>query len=160
MGEGKGGIYTSSVFGFVQSPSHFWLFITPWTAACNGSLSLTIFQSLPKFMAIESVMPSNQLIFCCPLLLLPSILGSSGSFPKSQFLASHGQSIGASAFSISPSKEYSGLISFRTDWLISLLSKGLSRVFSSTPVQKHQFSGTLPSLLSSSYICTWLLERP
>ena len=82
-----------------------------------------------------------------------------GSFPISQLFASRGQSIGAST-SVCPSNEYSGLISFRIDWFESLLSKGLSRVFSSTTVRKHQFLGTLLSLWSNPHIHTWLLEKP
>ena len=85
-------------------------------------------------------------------------LQASGSFPMSWLFTSSGQSIGASASAIA--LEYSGLISFRYDWLIFLKSKGLSRVFSSTKIQKHQFFGTQPSLWSNSHIRTWLLENP
>ena len=81
----------------VQSLSHVPLFVTPWTAARQASLSSTNSWSLPKLMSIESVMPSNHLILYCPLLLLPSIFPASGSFPRSQFFASGGQSIGVSA---------------------------------------------------------------
>ena len=81
----------------VQSLSRFQLSVTPWTAACQASLSFTISQSLVKLMSIESVMPSNHLILCNPLLLLPSIFPSVRVFPISQFFASGGQSIGVSA---------------------------------------------------------------
>ena len=87
---------------------------TPWTAAHQASLSLTISQSLPKFMSIESVMPSNHLILCCPLLLLPSIFPSTTVFSNESAL--HIRWPKYWSFSISPFSEYSGLISFRIDW--------------------------------------------
>ena len=65
--------YSCTMCVHVQSPSHVWLFVTPWTAACQASLALTISQTLPKFLSMESVMPSNHFILCCPLILLPSI---------------------------------------------------------------------------------------
>ena len=102
-------------FSSAQSLSCVWLFGIPWTAAHQGSLSITISLSLLKLTSIESVMPSNYLILCRPLLLLPSIFPASGSFPMYQFFSWGGQSIGASV-SISPSNEYSGLISFKIDW--------------------------------------------
>ena len=121
--------------------------VTPWTAAWLASLSFTISQSLLKLKSIESVMPYNHFILCCSLLLLPSICPSIRVF--SNELAVHIRwpkywSINF-RFSISPSNEYSGLISFRMDWFISLQSKGLSRVFSNTTVQKRQFFGTQSS---------------
>ena len=100
----------------VQSLGYVQLFVTPWTAACQASLSITNFWSLLKFMSIMLVMPSNHLILCHPLLLLPSIFPAWRSFPMIQFFASGDQSIGFS-FSLSPSNEYSGLISFRIDWV-------------------------------------------
>ena len=106
VGEGKDGmIWENSVetclFSSVQLLSHVWLFVTPWTAACQASLSITNSWSLPKLMSVESVMPSNHLILCPPLLLLPSIFPfqASGSFPMSQLFVSGGQSIGVSASS-------------------------------------------------------------
>ena len=84
-------------FSLVQSLSRVQLFVTPWTVACQASLSITNAWSLLKRMFIESVVPSNHLILCHPLLLLPSIFPASGSFPKSQFFTSGGQNIGASA---------------------------------------------------------------
>ena len=114
--------------------------------ARQAYLSTTNSRSLPKLMFIESVMPSNHLILCRPLLLLPSILPASGSFPMSQLSASGGQSIGSFSFSISPSNEHPGLSLLGWTGWISLQSKGLSRVFSNTAVQKHQFFGTQLSL--------------
>ena len=84
-------------FSSVQLLSHVWLSVTPWTVAHQASLSITNSWSLLKLMSIESVMPSNHLILCHPLLLLPSIFPASGSFPMSQFFTSGGQSIGVSA---------------------------------------------------------------
>ena len=110
-------------FRSVQSLSHVRLFVTPWTAAQQASLSRTNTQSMLKLMSIKSLMPSSYLILCRPLLLLSSIFPAPGSFTMSQFFASGGPSIGASA-SVSPSNEYSGLISFRTDWFDLLAAQG------------------------------------
>ena len=96
---------------------------TLWTAARQASLSITNSQSLLKLMSIESVMPSNHLILCCPLLFLLSIFPASGSFSRSQFFASLARVLEFS-FSISSSNEYSGLISFRMDWLHPLADHG------------------------------------
>ena len=120
---------------------------SPWTAACQASLS-SISWSLLKHRSIESVMPSNHLILCCPLLLLPSI------FPMSQLFASGGQSIRVSALASVLPVNIQGWFSLRLTGWISLQSKGLSRVFSSTTVQKHQFFGAQPSLRSNSHIRT------
>ena len=100
------------------------VFMTPWAAACQASLFITNSRSSLKLMSIESVMPSNHLILCRPLLLLTLIFPSIRVFPKSRFFALGGQSIGSFSFSISPSKEYSGLISFRMDWLDLLQVQG------------------------------------
>ena len=97
---------------------------TPRTVAHQVSLSFTISQNLLKLMSIELVMPFNHLILCCPLPLLSLSFLASRSFPVSQLFTSGGQSIGASAFSISPSNEYSGLISFRIDWFDLLAVQG------------------------------------
>ena len=110
-------------------------------------------------MPIESVMRSNHLILCHLLLLLPSIFPASGSFPMSQFFASGGQSIGASASASVLPMYIQGWFPLGLTGLISLLSKGLSRVFSSTTVQRHQKFGAQPSLWSNSHICTWLREN-
>ena len=100
----------------VQSLSHIWLFATPWTAACQASLSFTISQSLLKLMSTESVMPFNHLIRCHPLLLLPSIFPNIRVFSRELTLHIRWPKYWSFSFSISPSKDYSGLISFRTDW--------------------------------------------
>ena len=123
------------------------------TAACQASLFLTISQSLPKFISTESVMPSKHLILCCPLLLVPSIFPSIRVFSNELTLCMRWPKYWNFSFGISPSNEYSGLISFRIDWFDLLAVQGLSRVFSSTTVQKHQFFGTQPSLWSNSHIC-------
>ena len=128
-----------SEFSSVQSLSRVWLFATPWTAACQASLSITNSWSLPTPMSIELVVLFNHLILCHPFLLLPSILPASGSFRMSWLFASGGQSIGVSALgSVLPMNTQDWFPLEWTGW-ISLQSKGLSRVFSNTTVQKHQF---------------------
>ena len=117
-----------------QSLSHEQLFATPWTAACQASMSFTISQSVFKLMSIESVMPSNHLIFCCPLLLLPSIFASIRVFSNESTLCIRWPKCWSFSFSISPFNIYSGLISFRIDWFDLLEVEGLSRVFSSTTI--------------------------
>ena len=109
-------------FSSVQLLSHVQLFATPWTAACQASLSITNSQSLLKFISVESVMPANHLIFCCPLLLPPSIFPSVRVF--SNELALHIRWQKYWNFSISPSNEYSELISFRMDCLELLEPQG------------------------------------
>ena len=117
---------------------------TPGRAVCHHS------QSLLKLMFIESVMPSNYLILCHPLLLPPSIFPSIRVFSSESVLCIRWPKYWSFSFNISPSSEYSGLISFRIDWWMSLQSKGLSRVFSNTTVQKHQFFGSQLFLWSIS----------
>ena len=140
--------------GSVQSLSHLWLFATPWVTVRQSSLSIANSQSPPKPMSIESMMSSNHLILCCPLLLLPQSFPASGSFPMSQLFASGGQSIGVSASTSVPpmnTQDWSPL--GWTGW-ISLQSKGLSRVFSNTTVQKHQHSAFFIIQLSHPYMTT------
>ena len=108
----------------VQSLSHAPLIATPWTTACQSSLSITNTQNPPKLMSTKLMMPSNHLILCCPLLLLPSIFPSVRVLPVNQFFTSGGQSIKVSALASSPSNEYSGLISFGIDWLDVLAVQG------------------------------------
>ena len=108
----------------VQSLSHVWLFVTPWTAAYQASLFITNSWSLLKLMSIESVMPSNHLNLCHPLLLLPSIFPSIWVFSNESALRIRWPKYWSFSFSISPSNEYSGLISFRMDWLDLLAVQG------------------------------------
>ena len=145
-------------FSLVQSLSRVWLFVTPWTAAHHASLSIANSRSLPKLMSIESEMPSDHLILCRPLLLLPQSFLASGSFPMSQFFASGGQSIGVSASASVRPVNIQDWFPLGLIGLISLLFMELSRVFSSTTVWKHQFLGAQPSLWSNSHIYTWLLS--
>ena len=114
----------SDKFSSVQSLSRVRLFAIPWTAAHQASLSFTNSRSLLKFMSIESVMPSNQLILCRPLLLLPSIFPSIRVFSNEPVLRIRWPKYQSFSFSISPSSEYSGLISFRMDWLDLLPIQG------------------------------------
>ena len=147
-------------FSGVHSLSHVRLFVTPWIAACQASLSITISQSSLRLMSIESMMPSSHLILGRPLFLLPPIPPSIRVFSNELTLRTRWPKYWSFSFSIIPSKEIPGLISFRMDWLVSLQSKGLSRVFSNTTVQKHQFFGAQPSSQSNSHIHTWPLEKP
>ena len=124
----------------VQLPSHVRLFATPWTAACPASLSQSFSQSLPKFMSIASVMPSNHLILWCSLLL-PSIFPNIRDFSNELTVCIRWPKYWSFSFSISPSSEYSGLISLKIDWFDFLAVWGLSGVFSSTTVWRHQFFG-------------------
>ena len=120
----------------VQSLSCVWLFVTPWTAAHQASLSFTISQSLLKLLSIESVMPSNHLICCHPLLLLPSIFASIRVFSSEAALHIRWPKYWSSSFSLSPSNEYSGLISFRIDWFDLPAIQETLRIFSSTTIRK------------------------
>ena len=129
-----------------QSVSRVRLFVNPWTAASQGSLSITNSQSSPKLMSIELVMPSSHLILCRPVFLLPSIFLSIRGFSNESALRMRWPKYWSFSFNISPSNEHPGLISFRWTGWISLQSKGLSRVFSNTTVQKHQFFGAQLSL--------------
>ena len=119
-----------------------------------GFIVLIISQSLLKLMSIESVMPSNHLILCRPLLLMPSICPSIRVFSNESALCIRGQSTGASALVLVLPINIQGWFPLGLTGLISLLSKGLSRLFSSTTVQKHQSFGAQPSLWSNSHICT------
>ena len=135
------------------------LFVTSWTIACQASLFITNFRSLLKLMSIRLVMPSNHLILCHSFLLLPSIIPSIRVFSK-EFFTSGGQSIGVSASaSILPMNIQDWFPLGLTGW-ISLQSKGLSRVFSSIPIQNHQFFSAQLSSQSNSHIHTWLLKKP
>ena len=137
------------------------LFATPWTEADKISLPFTISLSLLKLMSIELVMPSNHLILSCPLLLLSSIFPSIGVFSNESALLIRWPKFCRFIFSISPSNEYSGLISFRIDWFDLFAVQGLSRVFSNTTVQKHLFFSVQRriALWSNSHIYAWLLKK-
>ena len=137
---------TQSVSQSVQSLSHVRLFATPWTAAHQASLSITNTQSLLKLMSIKSVMPSNHLILCHPLLLLPSVFPSIRVFSSESVLHIRWPKYYSFSFSISPSNEYSGLISFRIVWLDLLAVQVLKS--SPTPQFKTINSSTLSFLYS------------
>ena len=137
---------TINSFSSVQLLSHVWLFATPWTTACQVSVSITNSWSLPKLTSIESVMPSNHLILCCPLLLLPSIFPSIRVFSNESALHIRWSKYWSFSFNVSPSNEHSGLISFRVDWLDLLAVQGTLES-SSTP----QFKSINSSVLSFLY---------
>ena len=134
FGEGTGNFVEGKKEGQFSSVAQSCLFVTPWTAARQASLSIINSWSLLRFTSIESVMPSNHLILCHLLLLPPSIFPSIRVFSNESVLHSRWPKYWSFSFNINPSSEYSGLISFRMDHLISLQSKGLSRVFSNTTV--------------------------
>ena len=125
-----------------------------WTAARQASLSISSSRRLLKLMSIESVMPSNHLILCHTLLLSLSIFPSIRVFSNESVLCIRWPKYWSFSYSMSPSNEYSELISFRWTVWISLQSKGLSTVFSNTTVQNHPFFGTQPSLWSRSHMHT------
>ena len=142
----------------VQSFSHAQLFATPWTAACQASLSITNSGILLKLMSIELVMPSNHLILCHPRLLLPSIFPSIRVFSNESVLRIRWPGVSASA-SVLPMNIQDWFPLGLTCWS-SLQSKGLSRVFSNNTVQKHQLISTQTSSQSNSHIHTWPQEKP
>ena len=156
-------------FSSVQSLSHVRIFATSWIAARQASLSITNSRGLLKLMPIESAMPSSHLTLCHPLLLLPPIPPSIRVFSNESTLCMRWPKYWSFSFSISPSVHQHQFISPMntqdssplgwTGW-ISLQSKGLSRVFSNTTVQKHQFFGAQLSSQSNSHIQTWPLEKP
>ena len=137
----------------VQALSYVWLFVTPWAAAHQASLSITNSQSLLKLMSIESVMPSNHLILCCPLLLLPSIFLSIRVFSNESVLCIRWRKYWSFSFSIIPSKEHPGLISFRMDWLDLLAVQGTLKSL----LQHHSSKA---SILRCSTFFTVQLSHP
>ena len=149
-----------SVGGSSVPFSRVWLFLTPWITAHQASLLFTISWSLFKLMSIELVMLSNHLILCYPFssCLQEDAFPASGSFLMSRLVSSGSQSIGASA-SVFPTNIQYWFPLGLTSW-ISLQSKGFSRVFSSSTLQKRQFFSAQPSLWFTSHIPTWLLEKP
>ena len=139
-------LFIISQFSSVQSLSHVQLFATPWTAACQASLSIINSQSLLKLISIKLVMPSNHLILCRPLLLPLSIFPSIGVFSNESVLCIRWPKYRSFSFSISPSNEYSGLFSFRMDWLDILAAQGTLQNSSLTPQFKSIGSFTLSFL--------------
>ena len=154
-------IPSGAPFNSVQWLSRVWLFATRWTAVCQASLYVTNSWSLLKLISIESVMPSNHLILYSPLLLLPSIFSSIRVFSNESALRIRWPKYWNFSFSISPSNEYSELISFRIDWFDLLVVQG-------TLKSLLQYHGTEASILqcsaffiwSNSHIHTWLLKKP
>ena len=134
------------LFSSVQSLSHVQLFVTPWTAACQASLSITNSQSLLKLMSCDSVMPSNHLILCHPLLLPHSIFPSIRVLSNESVLCIRWPKYWSFSFNISPSNEYSGLISFRMDWLDLLVVQGTLKNL----LQHH--SSKAPIVLHSAFL--------
>ena len=149
-----------SQFSSVQSLSCVRLLLTPWIAARQASLSITNSQSSLRLRSIESVMPCSHLILCPPLLLLPPIPPSIRIFPNESTLCMRWPKYWSFSFNIIRSKEYPGWSPLEWTGWISLQSKGLSRVFSNTTVQKHQFVGAKSSSQSNSHIHTLPQERP
>ena len=153
--------YLKLWFSSVQSLSSVRLFVTPWIAARQASLSTTNSQSSLRLTSIESVMPSSHLILCCPLVLLPPIPPSIRLFYNESTLCIRWPKYWTFSFSIIPSKGiFEGWSPSEWTGWISLQSKGLSRVFSNTTVQKHQFFRAQLSSQSNSHIHTWPLEKP
>ena len=147
-------------FSSVQSLSRVWLFATPWIAAHQASLSITNSRSSLRLTSIESVMPSSHSSSVVPFSSCPQSLPASESFPMSQLFAWGGQSTGVSALaSFLPKNTQDQSPLEWTGWN-SLQTKGLSRVFSNTTVQKHQFFSAQPFSQSNSHIHTWPQEKP
>ena len=145
-------------FSSVQSLSPVWLFATPWTAAPQAYLSITNFWSLLKLMSVESVMPSNHLILCFPLLLPPSTFPSIKVFSNESVLHVRWPKDWSFSFSISPSNEYSGLIPFRMDWLDLLAVQGTLKSllqYHSSKASILWFSAFFIVQLSHPYMTTW-----
>ena len=145
--------YTPIQFSSVQSLSCVRLFVTPWIAARQASLSITIFQSSLKLTSIKLVMPSSHLILCCPLLLLPPIPPSIRVFPNESTLHMRWPKYWSFSFSIIPSKEHPGLISFRMDWFHLLAVQGTLK----SPLQHHSSKA---SILRRSAFFTVQLSHP
>ena len=152
-------IYTCVYICLINSiVRRIWFFANPWTAACQASLSISSFQGLLKLVSIELVMPFNHLMLCLSLILLPSMFPSIRVISKESLFSSGGQSI----IRVSVSAWMNSQDWFPLGWTgwISMLFKGLSRVFSNTTVQKHQFFGAQFSSQSNSHTHTWPLEKP
>ena len=150
-----GGPFSSVPFSSVQLLSHVRLLATPWTATRQASLSITNSRSLLKLMPIESMMPSNHLILCCPLLLLPSVFPSIRVFSNESALPIRWQKHWSFSFNISPSNEHSGLICFRMDWLDLLAVQGTLQ-----SLLQHHSSKALILLCSAFFIVQLSPCRP
>ena len=151
----------SGSISLLQLLSHVQLFVTPRTAAHQASLSISNFWSLLKLMSIKLVMPSNRLILCRPLLLLPSVFFSIRVFSNESVLHIRWPKYWSFSFSISPSNEYSGLISFKSDWFDLPAVQGTLKSL----LQHHSSKASILQcsvffLWSNSHIHTWLLEKP
>ena len=148
-------------FSSVQLLSRVWLYMTPWTAACQAYLSITNSWSPPKPMSIKSVMPSSHLILCCPLLLLPSTFPSITVFSNESALLIRRPKYWSFSFSISPSNEDPGLISFRMDWLDLIAVQGTLK---SLPQQHSSKVSLLQSsaffIVQLSHTCMWEYVTP
>ena len=140
--------------------SYVWLFATPWITARQASLSITNSWSLLKLMFIESMMPSNHLILCHPLLLLPSIFSSIKDFSKESVLPIRWPNYWSFSCSISPSKEYLGLISFRMEWLDLLAVQGTLKGLLQHHSSKASILWHSAFFIFHSHIHTWLPEKP
>ena len=139
----------------VQLPSHVRLFATPWAAACQASLSFTVSPSLLKLISIESMIPSNHLILCRPLLLLSSVFPSIRIFSSEQALYIRWPKYWSFSFDVSPSNDYSGLISFRVDWLDLLTVQGTLK-----SLLQHHSSKASILLCSASLVAQRLKHLP
>ena len=154
-------LWTTTIqFSSVQSLSCVRLFVTPWTAARQASLSITNSRSLLKFMSIESVMPSNHLILCHPLIFLPSIFPNIRVFSNESALRTRWPKYWNFSFEISPTNEHSGLISFRMDWLNLLAVQGTLKSLLQDYNLKASVLQHSDFLMSNSHNHTWLLEKP
>ena len=148
------------MFNLVQSLSHVQIFAIPWIAARQASLSITNSRSPPKPMAIELVMSSNNLILCRPLLLPPSMFPSIRVFSDESALYISWPKYWSFSLNISPSKEHSGLISFRIDWLDLLAVKGTLKSLLQHHSSKASILRSSAFFIVQIYIHTWLLEKP
>ena len=152
--------FPTLVFSSVQPLSHVWLFATPWIAACQTSLSITISRSSLRLTSIELVMPSSHFILCHPLLLLPSIPPSIRVFSSESTLCMRWPKYWSFSLSIIPSKEIPGLISFRMDWLDLLVVQGILKSLLQHHSSKASILRRSAFFTSNSHIHTWLLEKP
>ena len=153
-------IFQIHQFSLVQSLSRVWLFVTPWIAAGQASLSITNSRSLLKLMSIVSVMPSSHLILCHPLLLLPPIPPSIRVFSNESTLRVRWLKYWSFSFSIIPSKEHPGLISFLMDWLDLLAVQGTLKSLLQHHSSKASILQRSTFFIVHSHIHTWLLEKP